>query len=346
MSASSVSDEQVQTRVTQRDGMTEPPKSLWERDLDDAKKALEAKLYRASILHSYLGVTGFIWDVLWGINNMWVYFPPQPGGPRYVKGRGEVTFPATTGGAAQMPCIDFVYRYVLPGEVMNQDLQLLRQANADLYRKLRSGTDEFELSKAHESGFIEPDEVQKVRALRSLRDLCSHFNPYSATILRYKESLRKLGIEPAESISDLSNVAASTVKMTSCLLETWKERTTHLCQKCARQDHKLSFLKSGLISRGDWTLEESAGGFGEEGKPTQGVPTPQFEQAYACKVRVCSNRRCNRFQINPPSITKRWNMCKICKIGFVKDVIITVARADDARVNVCRSVPCDWHTID
>jgi hypothetical protein len=319
-----------------------PPRWIWDKDLQDATKALDARLHRACVLYSFFAISGFIWDLLWGIKNTWVFFPPQPGWPRHVKDVGEVIFPEQTGGAVQLSCIDFVFNYVRPGPVMHQDIRLLQQANPDLYERIRSGTDEFQLSKAREAGFLEPDEIDKVLALRAVRDFCCHFNPYSATIMRYKEALERLRIRPAESISDFSNVAPSTLDITRSLLERWRERKTQLCMRC-HGEHKISYLKTGRVFRGDWTIDETGGGFSEE--TVQDGQTPQLGQVYACRVRVCSNRMCNRFEINAPPTSKRWNICQLCRCGSAKDVTVTTSRGTDTRVNICRSVGCDWYTL-
>jgi len=320
-----------------------PPRWIWDKDLEDATKALDARLHRACVLYSFFAISGFVWDLLWGIKNTWVFFPPQPGGPRHVKDVGEVIFPEQPGGAVQLSCIDFVFNYVRHGPVMNQDIRLLRAANPELYKRVLSGSDEFQLSKAGEAGFIEPDEIEQVRALRAIRDFCCHFNPYSVTIMRYKQALERLGIQPAESISDFSNVAASTLDTTCNLIETWRERKAQLCMQCHGRDHKISFLKTGRISPGDWAVDESYGGFANDAQEGQ---TPQLRQSYTCKVRVCSNRRCNRFQINPPPTTKHWNLCSVCQCGAVKDVNLVAARAIEIRTRICRNVRCDWYTLD
>jgi hypothetical protein len=115
-----------------------PSRWIWEKDLGDAAKALDVGLYGSAILSSFFAISGFIWDLLWGVKNTWVFFPPHPGGPRMVKGVGEVIFPSQTEGPCLLSSIDFVFNYVRPGPVMNQDIQLLRQANADLYARIRS----------------------------------------------------------------------------------------------------------------------------------------------------------------------------------------------------------------
>jgi hypothetical protein len=258
-----------------------------------------------------------------------------------VKGVGEVIFPSQTGGPCLLSSIDFVSNYVRPGPVMNQDIQLLRHANADLYARIRSGTDEYLLSKTAETGVLEPDEIDTVRALRAIRDFCCHFNPYSATIMRYKEALQKLRIKPAESISDFSITATSVLEITSDLLETWKQRRNQLCQRCYHEDHKISRTKVGYVLRGDWLMEEIGGAFAPDAEPMS------LRKSYACKVRICSNWTCKRFEINSElPLAKPIVICRFCKRGLVKDVTITSPDGDDAQIRLCSNAKCDWYTSE
>jgi len=190
---------------------------LHELEMQDAQKAFDAGLYRACILHCLLAIEGFVWDLLLGKKDIRVIFPPET----------EVV---------PFSSVDLVFDYIRPRcggpdypsdyKLTHPDLkpylQAFREANKRLFKKSH-GPDGSLLRQAVETGLLRNDETELVFNLRSIRNFCCHFNPYSRTLYDYRKALESVGIEFKE-FKELPQVASYVLLKTKGLIEKCRER--------------------------------------------------------------------------------------------------------------------------
>jgi len=194
---------------------------LCDQEIRDAQKAFDAGLYRACILHCLLAIEGFVWDLLWGKEDVQVVFPPEA---------QAVPFSSVTlvhdyvqprrGGP------DYPEEYKLTHSDLKPYLTAFREANKRLFKKSR-GYDDFLLKQAAKTDVVTNDEMSLVLNLRSLRNFCSHFNPYSRTISEYRKALESLDIE-FRNFKEFGQVASRVLLETNGLLDKWTDRRKSL----------------------------------------------------------------------------------------------------------------------
>lgn len=176
------------------------------RYLEYAKLSYDHKLYRSAVLHCLLALDAFIWRTLWGKKDIdWI----GPDGRQY-----------------KHSSIDFVYSYSRKTREMYpypQQYDALKESNKKLFKQL-SDSDSFLLSQAVRIGLVKPDEAGLVKKLRTLRDFCSHFNPFEKTIERFNEDVESLGIPRPTNAEDLEELAKLAVEETSRILGLWEKR--------------------------------------------------------------------------------------------------------------------------
>jgi hypothetical protein len=105
-------------------------------------------------------------------------------------------------------------------------LTAFREANKKLFKNSH-GYDDFLLKQAVKTGIVTSDERSLVLNLRSLRNFCSHFNPYSRTLSEYRKALESLGIE-FRNFDELGQVASRVLLETKSILEKWADRKKSL----------------------------------------------------------------------------------------------------------------------
>jgi len=178
------------------------------RYLEFAKLSYDHKLYRSAVLHCLLALDAFIWRTLWGKKDMdWV----GPDGRQY-----------------KHSSVDFVYSYSRKSRGMypNPDqYDNIKKSNEKSFKKLKD-SDSFLLGQAVKIGLVKPHEVSLVKKLRTLRNFCSHFNPFEKTLEQFNDTIEALGLRRPAKPEDLEELAQLTIGKTSELLECWENRVT------------------------------------------------------------------------------------------------------------------------
>lgn len=177
-----------------------------ERYLEYAKLSFEYKLHRAAVLYCLFALDAFVWRTLWGRKDMeWV----GPDGHHYMHSS-----------------VDFVYSYSRKTREMYpypEQYDTLKKSNEEAFRELRD-SDTFLLRQAVKVGLVKPDEAGLVKKLRTLRNFCSHFNPFEKTLERFNEDIESLGLRRPTKPEDLEELAQLTIRKTSELLKLWENR--------------------------------------------------------------------------------------------------------------------------
>jgi hypothetical protein len=177
-----------------------------ERYLDHARFSFEHDLHRAAVLYCLLALDAFIWRRLWGRKDLdWV----GPDGRRY-----------------KHSSVDFVYSYSRRTREMYsypEQYDVIKKNNERLFKQL-SDSDSFLLRQAVKIGLVNPDEANLVKRLRTLRNFCSHFNPFEKTLDRFNEAVESLGISRPANAEDLKELAKLAIEKTSELLKLWENR--------------------------------------------------------------------------------------------------------------------------
>jgi hypothetical protein len=176
------------------------------RYLEYAKLSFQHKLHRATVLYCLLALDAFIWSSLWGHKDIdWI----GPDGRHYTHSS-----------------VDFVYSYSRKTREMYpypEQYDALKKSNEKLFKQLRD-SDSFLLSQAVKGGLVRPDEADLVKKLRTLRNFCSHFNPFEKTLERFNEDVESLGIRRPANAEDLEELAKLAIEKTHELLELWQKR--------------------------------------------------------------------------------------------------------------------------
>jgi hypothetical protein len=177
-----------------------------ERYLEYARLSFERKLHRATVLYCLLALDAFIWRTLWGRKDIdWV----GPDGRRY-----------------RHSSVDFVYSYSRKEREMYpfpEQYDTIKKNNERLFKQL-SDSDSLLLRQALKIGVVKPDEAALVKKLRTLRNFCSHFNPFEKTLERFNEDIESLGVQRPTNPEDLEELAQVAIGKTSELLDLWKNR--------------------------------------------------------------------------------------------------------------------------
>jgi len=177
--------------------------AAYSQHLDEAKLALENRLYRAAVLYAVLAIDGFVWRALWG--------------------QKDITWIGVDDRRHKWSSIDFVYEYALRSRSdfpYPQQFEKLKERNKSLFRKLKD-SDSFLLGQAVKLGIVKDGDKELVSALRTVRNFCAHFNPYEVTVSRYRTALHKLGITDQTSFADIERVAKATVEKAVSILWSW-----------------------------------------------------------------------------------------------------------------------------
>jgi len=99
----------------------------------------------------------------------------------------------------------------------------MKENNEKLFKELRD-SDSFLLGQAVKIGLLKPDEAGLVKRLRTLRNYCSHFNPFEKTLERFNQDVESLGLRRPTGPEDLAELARLSIEKTSKLLESWEKR--------------------------------------------------------------------------------------------------------------------------
>jgi hypothetical protein len=174
--------------------------------LENAKHSFELKFHRAVVLYCLLALDAFIWRTLWGRKDIdWV----GPDGRHY-----------------RHSSVDFVYSYSRKTREMYpypEQYDAVHKSNEKLFKQLRD-SDSFLLRQAVGIGVVKPDEAGLVKKLRTLRNFCSHFNPFEKTLESFNEAVESLGLRRPSGAEDLEELAKLTIEKASELLEIWENR--------------------------------------------------------------------------------------------------------------------------
>jgi hypothetical protein len=177
-----------------------------QRYLEYAKLSCDHKLYRSAVLHCLLALDAFIWRTLWGHKDMdWV----GPDGRHYTHSS-----------------VDFVYSYSRKSREMYpypEQFDAIKKRNEKAFKQLRD-SDALLLRQAVKIGLVKPLEASLVKKLRTLRNYCSHFNPFEKTLERFNEDVESLGLRRPSRPEDLQELAQLTIMKTSELLKLWENR--------------------------------------------------------------------------------------------------------------------------
>jgi hypothetical protein len=92
-----------------------------------------------------------------------------------------------------------------------------------MFRELRD-SDSFLLRQAVKIGLVKPDEASLVRKLRTLRNFCSHFDPFEKTLESFNDAVESLGIRRPSGGEGLEELAKLAIEKTFELLERWEKR--------------------------------------------------------------------------------------------------------------------------
>jgi len=171
--------------------------------LDEARLALENRLYRAAVLYAVLAIDGFVWRTLWSQEDIiWVGVDDRD---------------------HKWSSVDFVCQYALKSPKNFADpeqFEKLKERNKSLFRKLKD-SDSFLLGQAVKFGIVKDRDRELVRALRTVRNFCAHFNPYEVTVGLYRTALHKLGITDQPSFREIEQVAKVAVEKATYILRSW-----------------------------------------------------------------------------------------------------------------------------
>ena len=176
------------------------------RYLEDAKLSFQHKLHRATVLYCLLTLDAFIWRSLWGRKDIdWI----GPDGRHY-----------------RHSSVDFVYSYSRKTREMYpypEQFDALKKSNEKMFSQL-GDSDSFLLRQAIKVGIVKPHEADLVKKLRTLRNFCSHFNPFEKTLESFTGVVESLGIRRPGHAEDLEELAKLAIEKASELLELWEER--------------------------------------------------------------------------------------------------------------------------
>jgi hypothetical protein len=176
------------------------------RYLENARLSYEHQLHRSAVLHCLLALDAFIWRTLWGKKDIdWV----GPDGRQY-----------------KHSSVDFVYSYSRKSREMYpfpEQFDTVKESNPKLFKKLRD-SDSFLLGQAVKIGLVKPDEASIVKRLRTLRNYCSHFNPFEKTLEQFVKDIELLGLRRPTGPEDLKDLAQLSIEKTAKFLESWERR--------------------------------------------------------------------------------------------------------------------------
>jgi len=176
------------------------------RYLEDAKLSFQDKLHRPTVLYCLLALDAFIWRSLWGRKDVdWI----GPDGHHYTHSS-----------------VDFVYSYSRKTREMfpyPEQYDILKKSDEKIFRQL-SDSDSFLLRQAVKVGIIKPHEADLVKKLRTLRNFCSHFNPFEKTLEKFTEVVESLWVRRPSYAEDLEELAKLAIERASELLELWEKR--------------------------------------------------------------------------------------------------------------------------
>ena len=176
--------------------------------LDEARLALENRLYRAAVLYAVLAIDGFVWRTLWG--------------------QKDITWIGVDDRHHKWSSVDFVYQYALRSRsdfTYPEQFEKLKEKNKSLFRKLKD-SDSFLLGQAVKLGIVNDRDRELVRALRTVRNFCAHFNPYEVTVGLYRTALHKLGITDQPSFKEIEQVAKVAVEKATYILRSWTNQSS------------------------------------------------------------------------------------------------------------------------
>ena len=107
-----------------------------------------------------------------------------------------------------------------------EEFEKFKSSNQKLFDKLRT-PDDFLVSRVVEIGIITGEESRALKDLRIVRNFCSHFNPFEATLRRYREAVQRLGlsIQPFDKKSE-NEIASIALAKTKELLSVWRSRVS------------------------------------------------------------------------------------------------------------------------
>jgi len=175
--------------------------------VEEASRALANSMPTYAVMCSMFAIEAFIWRVLWGKHDL------------DVKG--------TDGKHQTISSVDFVYLYARKskGDIeYEEESERFRELNQKLFDKLRN-PDDFLLSRAVALGVTSKAEVCLVRDIRTIRNFCSHFNPFEATLRRYRKAAKNLD-KTIDLSEDKSQIEVATIVLTKTkeLLSAWEKR--------------------------------------------------------------------------------------------------------------------------
>jgi len=176
--------------------------------LDEARRALENRLYRAAVLYAVLAIDGFVWRTLWG--------------------QKDITWTGADDRHHKWSSVDFVYQYALRSRsdfTYPEEFDKLKEKNKSLFRKLKD-SDSFLLGQAVKLGIVKDRDRELVRALRIVRNFCAHFNPYEVTVGLYRTALHKLGVTDQPSFREIEQVAKVAVEKAAYILRSWTNQSS------------------------------------------------------------------------------------------------------------------------
>ena len=178
------------------------------RYLEFAELSFQHKLHRATVLYCLLALDAFIWRTLLFRKDIdWI----GPDGRRY-----------------KHSSVDFVYSYSRKTREMYpipEQYDAIKKSNEKLFKQL-SDSDLLLLRQAVKIGLVKPDEASLVKRLRTLRNFCSHFNPFEKTLERFNEDIESLGIRRPANAEDLEHLPRVAIEKTSQLIELWEKRVS------------------------------------------------------------------------------------------------------------------------
>ena len=183
--------------------------SASELHMKEASRALAEGLPRLAILCCMFAIEAFIWRILWG--------------------RKDLELIWVDGKRHRISCVDFVYMYARKSKTdfaNEEEFEKFKSSNQKLFDKLRT-PDDFLVSRVVEIGIITGEESRAVKDLRIVRNFCSHFNPFEATLRRYREAVQRLGlsIQPFDKKSE-NEIASIALAKTKELLSVWRSRVS------------------------------------------------------------------------------------------------------------------------
>jgi hypothetical protein len=148
--------------------------SASKRHVKEAARALANNMPRYAVICCMFAIEAFIWRVLWGRKDL------------------EVVW--TDGKHRMVSSVDLVYLYCRKSKadfVNEAEFEKFKELNQKLFDKLRN-PDDLLLSCAIAIGVISKSHTCLVKDIRTIRNFCSHFNPFESTIKSYKEAVQNL----------------------------------------------------------------------------------------------------------------------------------------------------------